>query len=111
MSQIGGALVTPSLLLWPRKFTVNILRLHDVVWMYHHNLASHGIHSAVFHLRTGKMSAVMLKKDRVPELLKAVAARVPWAMVGYNVELGKVWQKNRDAVIAMADARRQQFQK
>ena len=46
---VGLAFVTPSLLLWPRKFTVTIVRLQDVVWMYHHNLASHGVHSAIFH--------------------------------------------------------------
>ena len=63
---IGPVFVTPSLLLWPRKFTVTILRLQDVVWMYHHNLASHGVHSAIFHLRTKKITGVVLRKQLVP---------------------------------------------
>jgi hypothetical protein len=105
---IGPVFVTPSLLLWPRKFTVAIMRLQDVVWMYHHNLASHGVHSAIFHLRTKKITGVVLRKQLVSELLAAVTARVPWSIVGYNVELGKTWRKDPDAVIAMADARRQQ---
>jgi hypothetical protein len=107
VSHCGPALVTPSLLLWPRKFTVTIIRLQDVVWMYHHNLASHGVHSAIFHLRSRKTVGVVLRKNAVPELLAAVAARVPWAIVGFSVELAKAWRKNSETVISMADARRQ----
>ncbi len=76
--------------------------------MYHHNLASHGVHSAIFHLRTKKITGVVLRKQLVPKLLAAVAARVPWSLVGYNIELGKTWRKNPEAVIAAADTRRQQ---
>ena len=62
----------------------------------------------VLKARDGKMISVTMKKKVVPEMLKAIHARVPWAIFGYSVDLLKTWQKSRDTMITAVDTRREQ---
>lgn len=100
----GKAILTDSWVLRPTVFGATCVRLQDVVWAYHVQRNSESF--VVLCLRTGKTSAIFLKRQQADELVTAIARRVPWVTVGYDSERWKQWQKNREQFIAQSEARR-----
>jgi hypothetical protein len=99
----GKALMSETWLVRPTLFRIVVCRIDDIVWAYHVRVA--GDHVASLALRNGRMFGIPLQRN-VPELLAALAARVPWAHQGFSMELAKKWRKQRAEFIAEVDARR-----
>ena len=102
--QFGNAVLTDSWILRPTVFGATCVRLADVVWAYHLQRTSESF--VVLYLRTGKISAVFLKRQQADDLVTAIGKRAPWALIGYDSDRLKQWRKNRAEIIRQSDERR-----
>jgi hypothetical protein len=104
IERFGALTLTPSWLLQPTAFGLRIVPLHDVVWAF--GRSNRGIHVVVLALNTGKTVYAKVPGKALAAAVMAVAARVPWALVGYDKERAARWQKQRAELIREAEARR-----
>ncbi len=109
--------LTPSWLAHTRRANLDLIRLEDLVWVYStvttkklYNLIPYSW-SYALHLadRRGKRTAIKASKAKLPELGEAVLQRAPWAFAGFSDEFDAAYRKNRPAVVAAVDDRRQQI--
>jgi hypothetical protein len=105
--QFGPVTLTRSWLLRPTTFGLVRLRLEDAVWVY--GVQVGGRNCAIMKRRDGKMTVVQVKAKLLPALLQSIMRRVPWALTGYDKERDVLWRKRPAEVIAMADARRREY--
>jgi hypothetical protein len=105
VERFGPATVTRSWLLRPTAFGLTAVRLGEAVWVY--GLSVGGRHVAVIRLRSKKTAFVRLPRQALPAALQAIAARAPWALVGFDREREQEWRTRPAGLIAAADARRQ----
>lgn len=95
-------------------FSFDLLHLHHLIWAYK-KVTKHSVNF----IPTGKTYAVVLicyggtaeiaaSEKVTEEMLGMVAQRSPWAILGYSEELAKAWKKDRDAICAAVDQRRQE---
>jgi hypothetical protein len=112
----GGLRLTPSWLVRKRLFSTWISPVQDVVWVYK-KVTRHSVNF----IPTGKSYAAVIagghrqrveekmSQKKVEALLAEMAARVPWAIYGFNAELDNAWKKDPGGFAAAVDARRQQL--
>jgi hypothetical protein len=111
-----NVLLTRSWLVHLQPFKLEVLHLTELVW----------VHAAVTRRymywfipvgstnylrlgdRAGRLIAIQGRKKVIPDMIVAIAQRVPWVFAGHSDELGQAFRRNRDAVIAAVDQRRQQ---
>lgn len=105
--RFGKALLADSLLLRPTPFGMQILDLRETVWSY--PLKFNGSPVAVFCQSDGKTHALALKAQEVSQLLKRAAQQVPWAFFGFDAARHKEWRKNKTAIIAEVQSRRDAY--
>lgn len=87
-------------------------RLSDLVWLHKHSVRSrYGTqHFARFYDRHGNIMGVQGRRSEdADQMLQAVYDRAPWAIAGYNNELNKAWNKEREQMIAAVDQRKAQL--
>ena len=99
-AKYGKSLLTSLWLLRPTTFGMLVVKLGDIVWMYHLQQAES---FAVLCLRSGKSMAVPLRGEQVERLLGEISERIPWALYGYDVERVKLWRSRPEEVIAQSD--------
>ena len=46
------------------------------------------------------------KEQPTDEMLRAIAGRAPWAVMGYSNELDQAWKKDRAGFLAAVDRRK-----
>jgi hypothetical protein len=88
-------------------FGFDVVRLDDLVWAYPAVVRTRygGVipmgksHSAAMHFLDGETKARGNRKA-VAQMLDAVRARAPWALMGYSDELSKVWKSEQQTFIA-----------
>jgi hypothetical protein len=110
----GKLHVTHSWLVRRSMFSTWVLPVEDLIWAYK-KVTKHSVNF----IPTGKSYAVVLvgrhrqrievqtsEKD-VNVLLGTLAARVPWAIYGYNQEINSAWQKDPAGFVGVVDSRRQ----
>jgi len=96
-------------------FTVNLLRLQDVLWGYK-KVTKHSVNF----IPTGKTYEAIVacyggtatipgKEKKVHELLAFVQQRAPWAMYGWSAELAAAFNKNRQEFARSVEQRRQEW--
>jgi hypothetical protein len=93
--------------------SINAVPYEDMVWAYQAvtQHRTNGIKTGKSYVckmldRTGKETSISGKEAQVEEMLKAVLARAPWAIVGYDEKLTNLWKKQRNDFIAAVDARK-----
>lgn len=84
-----------------------MLRPWDVAWAYHHTMTHLALfipvgksHSVVLRTMGGKTYEFPVPKKKVEELLGSIQAFMPGTVVGYNYNLEKAYQENRQAFAA-----------
>jgi hypothetical protein len=110
-------LLTRSWLLYLQAFKVEVFHLNEIVW----------VHAAITRRyaywfipvgstnylrlgdRNGRLITIQGRKKAIPEVVVAIAQRVPWVYAGHSDELEDAFKRNRDALIAAVDQRRQQM--
>jgi hypothetical protein len=113
---VGGAIVTPSWLLIPKRYVIDPYRLSDLVWMYQ-KVTEHrrnGVrvgtsYAVIIHDRHGKSLQLSRNGKDHKNLIGPVVERAPWVISGYSAELQKAWANERAQVIAAVDERRQKL--
>ena len=106
VERIGPLLVTRSWLLQPTTFGLRRIRLDDTVWLCEITGARYGL---LFRLRNGRTTGVLTWRKQAQPALQAVFKRIPWVLVGFDLERLRQWQKQREQMIAVVDARRKQM--
>ncbi|MBI3651668.1 MAG: hypothetical protein HY231_11680 [Acidobacteria bacterium] len=118
-ADLKTVLVTSSWLLVPRAFTVDILSINEIVWVYKKVTK----HSYNF-IPTGKTYATMIgdRRGKILEvssnrnesnteaLVDRLAHQAPWVLFGYDQEIAQVWQTNAGSLIQTVEARRRQYE-
>jgi len=98
-----------------KSFSTWVSPVVDLVWIYK-KVTKHSVNF----IPTGKTYSVVLvgrhrqrteeqmKEKAVNEMLADLAARLPWAIFGFNQDLEKTWRKDPNGLIAAVDSRYQQ---
>ncbi|MGV3605579.1 MAG: hypothetical protein ACO1RA_04160 [Planctomycetaceae bacterium] len=107
MYKLGKTTVTEQWLLIPTTFGLTVVSLPNIVWGYH--LVVGQTHAIVLQLHTKSHVAVNMADKEIDALLREIHSRVPWIKLGYNSELYRNWQKNRDTIIAEVDQKMQAY--
>ena len=99
-----------------KTFSTWVSPIADMVWIYK-KVTKHSVNF----IPTGKTYSVVLlgrhrqrieeqmKEKVVNEMVADLAARVPWAIFGFDQNLDRAWRKDPQSVIAAVDSRYQQF--
>jgi hypothetical protein len=103
---IGKAVITPHWLLLPRRFSLQVIHLDDVIWAYQKTTVQQGnliktgeVYTASLWTKRGDSIDVAGKQTDVTSLLVQVAHRAPWVLTGFSKERDKSWRTNRQFVI------------
>lgn len=114
----GKAIVTSSWVIAPHFYHASIMHLEDVVWVYK-KVTQHRVnfiptgktYAAMLCAANGQMVQIDDKQEKIDQLIGTIAAKAPWAMVGFSDEIQKLWQKNRDALLQAVNQRRSELRK
>ncbi|MGH6815853.1 MAG: DUF6709 family protein [Hyphomicrobiaceae bacterium] len=110
-----SVLLTPSWLVHKRFFKLDLIHLNEVVWVYP-VVSTRYLYWVIpiswknylqVGVRHGPPIAIQGRKKPIPEVLMAIAQRVPWIFAGYSEELNQVFRRNRQAFNAAVDQRRE----
>jgi hypothetical protein len=102
-------------------FVFNVLRMHDLLWAYK-KITKRRVY---FFIPAGKEFDAVLKfyggdvsfrrsgfghrEEKVEEVLKWVAERAPWAIIGYSDELNTLFTKQTEEFARVVEQRREQL--
>lgn len=114
--KISKVFFTSNWLIYKTLYTLNIVQLQDVVWLYqstvhyrsrYHHSYDQNTYEAIVCDRQGRTINLSVRKDRINELMSTLYLKVPsWAITGYNDELKRMWQEQRHEMIVSVDNRR-----
>ena len=110
-------LLTRSWLVHLQPFKLELVHLDELVWVHaaitrrymYWIIPAGATHYVRLGDRSGRLREIQGKKNTVPDMVVAIAQRVPWVFAGHSDELEQAYRRNRDAVIAAVDQRRQQM--
>lgn len=112
----GKLQITPQWMVRRKMFSTWVSPVADLVWVYK-KVTKHSVNF----IPTGKTYSVILvgrrrqrieeqmKEQAVNALLGDLAARVPWALFGFDQNLESSWRKEPLKVISTVDSRYQQY--
>jgi hypothetical protein len=111
--KVGKTTITRNWLLQPTTYGLKTVALGDLVWFYQ-KVTSHstnGIptgksYTTMIYDRDGRTFEIKAKEKQVEEIMTILYDKAPWAVSGYSDELQKLWQKERQTLIAAVDERR-----
>ncbi len=113
--KIGKLNLTNSWVIYEDRTHLNATRYEDVTWIYKHVTTQryYGIPvsktytTLVFDRYGEKMQVVVGRKEQpTDEMLRAIAGRAPWAVMGYSNELDQAWKQDRAGFLAAVDRRK-----
>lgn len=114
---LNKAAATPTWLLHPSKFGLQVLAMVEIVWAYKHvtrhytNFIPTG---KTFRLmvadRQGRLLSLDGNEYDTDGLLGYLRHVAPWALFGYDPDLATAWRTNMAAVVHTVDRRRQQYE-
>lgn len=112
--QFGNIHLTQSWLVRIEKNHLDATRFDDIVWVYKlvtqkrvNGIPAGTFYSVQIHDRHGVRIGLLGDEAQVGHMLTAVIQRAPWALAGHSTEIEKAWKKNRGAVVASVEQRRQ----
>jgi hypothetical protein len=112
----GKLQLTPQWMVRRKMFSTWVSPVGDMVWIYK-KVTKHSVNF----IPTGKTYSVVLvgrhrqrteeqmKEKAVNEMLGDLAARVPWALFGFDKSLEQALRKDPASVVATVDARYQKY--
>lgn len=114
---MSNILLTHSWLVHLQPFKLDLMHLDELAWVYasitrrymYYFIPAGTTHYVRLGDRSGRLRQIQGKKNTVPDTVVAIAQRVPWVFAGHSDELEQAFRRNRDAVIAAVDQRRQQM--
>jgi hypothetical protein len=109
--------VTPTWLLHPSHYGLQVVAVGEIVWAYTH-VTQHRVnfvptgktYRVMIADRRGRLLSLGSKKGDSSELLGYLSRVTPWSIFGYHADLARSWKANPREIIQAADARRQQFE-
>jgi hypothetical protein len=113
--KIGKLNLTNSWVVYEDRANLKATRFEDVTWIYKHITTQryYGIpisktYTAMVYDRHGaKLELVGGRKEQpTDEMLRAIAGRAPWAVMGFSHELDQAWKKDRNGFLAAVDRRK-----
>jgi hypothetical protein len=112
-----NVLLTRSWLVHLQPFKLDLVHLDELVWVHagitrrymYWIIPAGATHYVRLGDRNGRMREIQGKKNIVPDMVVAIAQRVPWVFAGHSAELEQAYGRHRDQVIAAVDQRRQQM--
>lgn len=110
---LGSARVTQSWIFVSETFGLSICRIPEIVWAYkkvtrhYHNFIPTGkSYATIIFGRDGRAVQADGSQKKMDRLLEVVAARAPWALLGFNEEINKLVRSNWQGFVAEIDERR-----
>jgi hypothetical protein len=112
----GKLQMTQQWMVRRKLFSTWVSPIADLVWIYK-KVTKHSVnfiptgktYSVVMVGRHRQRTEEQMKEKVVNEMLADLAARVPWALFGFDQNLDKAWRKDPSGVIAGVDSRYQQY--
>jgi hypothetical protein len=110
--EVGKLKLTRNWVVQSSGSTFEAIPYRDVVWAYKmiqtgkYNTKTYYAHIGDKH---GKMLAILAKEEQVNQMLQAVMSHAPWAFAGYNDELKKAWDKDRQQLVTAVEQRKAQY--
>jgi hypothetical protein len=111
-----NVLLTRSWLVHLQPFKLEAIHLNELVWVHaaikrrymYYFIPVGSTNYLRLGDRAGRLIAIQGRKKVIPDMIVAIAQRVPWVFAGHSDELEQAFKRNREAVIAAVDQRRQQ---
>jgi len=111
-----NVLLTATWLVHVQPFKLEFIHLDELVWVHaavtkrymYYFIPAGSTNYLRLGDRSGRLRTIRGNKKAIPEVIVAIAQRVPWVFPGHSDELEQAYRRNRDAVIAAVDQRRQQ---
>jgi hypothetical protein len=109
-------LLTPSWLVHAKPFQLDLVHLDELVWVYA-SLTKRYMYwfipagsTSYLQLgdRNGRLRTIQGRERAITDVIIAIGQRVPWVFAGHSAELEQAYKRNRAAVVAAVDQRRQQ---
>ncbi|SRR5579859_273191 len=115
-TKYGKLEVAGTWLVQKSLFSTWVSPVGDVAWVYK-KVTKHSVnfiptgksYSVIILGRHRQRVEVSMPEKRTNELLADLAARVPWAIYGFEKQLETAWTKDPGSVITLVDSRYQQF--
>lgn len=112
----GKLQLTPQWMVRRKMFSTWVSPVGDMVWIYK-KVTKHSVnfiptgktYSVVLVGRQRQRTEEQMKEKAVNEMLGDLAARVPWALFGFDKNLEQAWRKDPASVVATVDARYQKY--
>jgi hypothetical protein len=114
--RVSGVTLTSSWLLQPTTYSLHVIPLLDVIWVYK-KVTKHSVnfiptgssYAAVINTRYRQTLEVAANERLTNNLLEEIGRRVPWVVAGHSNELAGIYAKDVAGLAAAVDDRRQQF--
>jgi hypothetical protein len=112
-----NVLLTQSWLIHLQLFKLEVFHLNELIWV-HAAITKRHVYGFIpagstnylrLGDRTGRLVTIQGRKNAIPDVIVAIAERVPWVFAGHSDELEDAFKRNRDAMIAAVDQRRQEM--
>ena len=117
--KIGKLNLTSNWMVYEDQANLKATRYEDVTWIYKHITTQryYGIPisktftTMVYDRHGAQLQLVGGRKEQpTDEMLRAIAGRAPWAVMGYSNELDQTWKKDRAEFLAAVDRRKSEVQ-
>jgi uncharacterized protein DUF6709 len=109
----GSAHLTTNWLLLSSLYSIEVMRMADVVWVYpqvvkhyHSGIPTGKSHFVKVFDRSGALMTISAKKKTAPNLLQSLQRRAPWAVCGFSADLEQMWKKRRAEFLSAVDQRK-----
>jgi hypothetical protein len=113
---IGGSLITPNWLVHPKSSSFSAVPFKDVAWAYMkviqrrvNGVPAGKTYQACVWDRHGKQLNITASQENVQRILSKVALQAPWALLGHDPNIDKMWHKKRAEILSAVDQRREQI--
>jgi hypothetical protein len=105
--------VTPSWLLFPQIYNLQIIKLDRLVWVFK-KVTNHSVnfiptgktYAIVLYDRFGKERNFSMSEGEVDRAINQINIYAPWAVAGFSPETKKMWDKQRQSFYAMVERRK-----
>jgi len=115
--RFGSALVTESWILVPSRWSMWLMNLNSVAWVYQKvtQHSTNGIptgktYQACFRSKEGAQFDLKLSKKNAEAFLRLINDRQPWAILGFSDEKQKAYTSDRANFVAVVNQRRNELE-